>query len=116
MTEYTIPLYDDMAAHIIIRPGTIQGTYASGILFDADASVLSETDSTLYMDCHYGIVYDVLYALMTASGLPERDWMDGIAGSVDALGLECHCDCEPGECSLCDDERAELESFSWLNA
>lgn len=92
--DYTIPSYDGMEFRFFATPNAHGGFRLSGILFDESANILSEISPILYIDyCHVCAIGYAMHGMLAGTGLPEREWSDGIWDSVYAgMGMNCHCE------------------------
>ena len=84
MHEYTITLANGDELRVTTEP-SLQGRRAYSLLFDANANVLAETDSTQYIDyCETCI----LIGESSRVGIPDMlAWY-----SLETLGHVCTCD------------------------
>lgn len=93
MSNYTIPLFDDMEARVFIAAPHAWGANVSSHMFDADARIIADTSLTTYFDyCPAEIVYRELDRLLRDAQIPERDWADSLFDVLASVGLSCACE------------------------
>lgn len=90
MSTYTIPLDGELEASISVEP-SLQGLRAHSLLFNDDADIVAETDSTQYIDyCHTEVCAREIFKLLESAGI---DYAANVWDDLSGAGMpECVCD------------------------